>query len=114
MSDTFDLTENQKFDKEIIYDYPLTTIYTNEIRNDGGVFQAPVTYSIDNNFYYTSDGATSEFNFSKIHIGKVYHDNVMNVSEDNSKIIGEVVLEHSPKCYVCFFWKLPILLLRTF
>lgn len=103
MSDTFDLTENQKFDKDIIYDYPLTTIYTNEIRNDGGVFQAPVTYSIDNNFYYTSDGATSEFNFSKIHIGKVYHDNVVNVSENNSKIIGEVVLEHSPKCYVCFF-----------
>ena len=103
MSDTFDLTENIKFDKEIIYDYPLTTIYTNEIRNDGGVFQAPVTYSIDNNFYYTSDGATSEFNFSKIHIGKVYHDNVVNVSENNSKIIGEVVLEHSPKCYVCFF-----------
>ena len=103
MGDTFDLTENIKFDKEIIYDYPLTTIYTNEIRNDGGVFQAPVTYSIDNNFYYTSDGATSEFNFSKIHIGKVYHDNVVNVSENNSKIIGEVVLEHSPKCYVCFF-----------
>jgi len=103
MSDTFDLTENIKFDKEIIYDYPLTTIYTNEIRNDGGVFQAPVTYSIDNNFYYTSDGATSEFNFSKIHIGKVYHDNIVNVTENNSKIIGEVVLEHSPKCYVCFF-----------
>lgn len=103
MSDTFDLTENIKFDKEIIYDYPLTTIYTNEIKNDGGVFQAPVTYSIDNNFYYTSDGATSEFNFSKIHIGKVYHDNVVNVTENNSKIIGEVVLEHSPKCYVCFF-----------
>ena len=87
MSDTFDLTENIKFDKEIIYDYPLTTIYTNEIKNDGGVFQAPVTYSIDNNFYYTSDGATNEFNFSKIHIGKVYHDNIVNVTENNSKII---------------------------
>lgn len=103
MSDTFDLTENINFDKEIIYDYPLTTIYTNEIKNDGGVFQAPVTYSIDNNFYYTSGGTTSEFNFSKIHIGKVYHDNIINVSENNSNIIGEVVLEHSPKCYVCFF-----------
>jgi hypothetical protein len=103
MSDTFDLTENTKFDKEIIYDYPLTTIYSNEITDNNNAFQAPVTYSIDNNFYYTSDGKTSEFNFTKIHIGKLYHDNIVNVSENNSNIVGEVVLEHSNKCYTCFF-----------
>ena len=103
MSDTFDLTENIKFNKEIIYDYPSTTIYTNEIKNDNGVFQAPVTSNIDNNFYYTSDGKTSQFNFTKIHVGKVYHDNIIAVTENNSKIVGELVLEHSPNCYTCFF-----------
>lgn len=103
MSDTFDLTENIKFNKEIIYDYPSTTIYTNEIKNDNGVFQAPVTSNIDDNFYYTSDGKTSQFNFTKIHIGKVYHDNITAVTENNSKIVGELVLEHSPNCYTCFF-----------
>lgn len=103
MSDTFDLTENTKFDKEIIYDYPLTTIYSNEITDDNNVFQAPVTYSIDNNFYYTTDGKTSEFNFTKIHIGKLYHDNIVNVTENNSNIVGEIVLEHSNNCYICFF-----------
>jgi hypothetical protein len=97
----FDLTENIELNKEIIYDYPLTTIFPNEIKNDGGVFQVPVTYSIDNNFYYTTDGTTSEFNFTKIHIGKPYHNNIPNTSEGNPNIIGEIVLEHSSKCYVC-------------
>lgn len=100
---TFDLTENIKLDKEIIYDYPLTTIFTNEIKNDGGIFQVPVTYSIDNNFYYTTDGTTSEFNFTKMHIGKAYHTNIENVSKDNPNMIGELVLQHSSNCYVCFF-----------
>jgi|UniRef100_A0A6C0IIJ8 hypothetical protein len=102
---TFDLIDETKikFDKEIIYDYPLTTTYASEFVKGNDVFQAPVTYSIDNNFYYTSDGKTSEFNFSKIHIGKLVHDNVENVSANNNKIIGEVVLEHSSNCYVCFF-----------
>lgn len=103
MSDIFDLTENIKFNKDIIYDYPSTTIYANEVKTDNGLFQAPVTSNIDDNFYYTSDGKTSKFNFTKIHIGKVYHDNIIAVTENNSKIIGEVILEHSPNCYTCFF-----------
>ena len=109
MSDTFDLTENIKFNKEIIYDYPSTTIYTNEIKNDNGVFQAPVTSNIDDNFYYTSDGKTSQFNFTKIHIGKVYHDNITAVTENNSKIVGELVLEHSPIVILVSFLRNPFL-----
>jgi len=109
---------NVKYDNKIVYDFYRTTVNKNEIESSVtntsvNYFKAPfVNNSSNPNFYYTNDGTTKSYFTKNIYICKLLHNNIIGITDSNTNIIGELVIElqsttSSEKCYVCFVLEKP-------
>lgn len=108
---------NVSYENKIVYDFYRTTVNKNEIQSPAtnssvNYYKAAfINNTAEPNFYYTNNGSTDSYVTKNIYFFGVLHSNITGISDSNSNIIGELVLEltssSSKTAYVCFLLEKP-------